>query len=91
MAKLPRQVIIAADDERIAKAAKSFGAKCVMTSKNCRSGTDRIAQAMAKLSCDIVVNIQADEPEIDPKSIDMVAKLLVKNPRSADGDFGGAF
>lgn len=81
LAKLPQQVIIAADDKRIAAAAKSFGAECVMTSKSCRSGTDRIAQAVEKLRCDIVVNIQADEPEVDPASIDKVAKLLVKNPR----------
>ena len=81
LAKLPQQVIIAADDKRIVAAAKSFGAQCIMTSKSCRSGTDRIAQALEKLRCDIVVNIQADEPEIEPASIDKVAKLLVKNPR----------
>ena len=80
LAKLPQQVIIAADDKRIAEAAKSFGAQCIMTSRSCRSGTDRIAQAVAKLRCDIVINIQADEPEIDPKSIDKVAGLLVNNP-----------
>ncbi len=80
-AKLPDKVIIAADDKRIADVAKSFGAQCIMTSKNCHSGTDRIAQAVAKLRCDIVVNIQADEPEIDPASIDKVARLLVKNSR----------
>lgn len=81
LAKLPQEVIIAADDERIAEAAKTFGARCIMTSKSCKSGTDRIAQAVAKIRCDIVVNIQADEPEIEPVSIDKVAKLLVDNPR----------
>jgi 3-deoxy-manno-octulosonate cytidylyltransferase (CMP-KDO synthetase) len=81
LAKLPQEVIIAADDEQIAAAAKSFGARCIMTSKSCKSGTDRIAQAVAGMRCDIVVNIQADEPEIEPGSIDKVAKLLVENPR----------
>jgi 3-deoxy-manno-octulosonate cytidylyltransferase (CMP-KDO synthetase) len=86
LAKLPEKVIIAADDKRIAEAAESFGADCVMTSPDCASGTDRIAEAIQKLSAiryplsanDIVVNLQADEPEIDPANIDAVAKLLLE-------------
>jgi 3-deoxy-manno-octulosonate cytidylyltransferase (CMP-KDO synthetase) len=103
-AKLPDRVIIAADGKRIADAAKSFGAECIMTSPDCPSGTDRIAEAIKKLADsgqrtadrkskklhaerytlnadDIVVNLQADEPEIDPANIDAVAKLLVDNPK----------
>ncbi len=80
MAKLPERVIIAADDERIAEAAKSFGAECVMTNPDCASGTDRIAEAAGGLDFDIVVNLQGDEPEIDPANIDAVAKLLLDNP-----------
>ena len=79
-AKLPEKVIIAADDEKIVAAAESFGADCVLTSVEHKSGTDRIAEAVADLDADIVVNIQADEPEIDPAYIDKVAKLLVDNP-----------
>jgi 3-deoxy-manno-octulosonate cytidylyltransferase (CMP-KDO synthetase) len=87
-AKLPERVIIAADDEKIVSAAKSFGAECVLTSVNHQSGTDRIAEAVQKLTPisyslspdDIVVNVQGDEPEIDPDNIDKVAKLLVDNP-----------
>jgi len=79
-AKLPEKIIIAADDERIAAAAKSFGAECVMTSPDCPSGTDRIAEAVADTDVDIVVNLQADEPEIDPANIDKVAQLLIDNP-----------
>lgn len=101
--KLPQMVIIAADDKKIAEAAKSFGAECVMTSRDCASGTDRIAQAVEKLADsvqrtadskdeklnpepytlnpnDIIVNVQADEPEIDPANIDTLAKLLIDNP-----------
>ena len=86
-AKLPDKVIIAADDKRIAAAAKSFSAECIMTSPDCSSGTDRIAEAIQKLSPkpyplnpdDIVVNLQADEPEIDPKNIDKLAQLLIDN------------
>jgi 3-deoxy-manno-octulosonate cytidylyltransferase (CMP-KDO synthetase) len=79
-AKLPEKVIIAADDKRIASAAESFGAECIMTSRNCPSGTDRIAEAVAKINVDIIVNLQADEPEIDPANIDKVAQLLIDNP-----------
>ena len=81
-AKLPEKVIIAADDERIAAAAESFGAECIMTSPDCPSGTDRIAEAVADIDVDIIVNIQADEPEIDPANIDKVAQLLIDNPNA---------
>ena len=79
LAKLPEKVIIAADDERIAAAAKSFGAECILTSPEHKSGTDRIAEAVADIDVDIVVNLQADEPEIDPKNFDYLAKLLLDN------------
>jgi 3-deoxy-manno-octulosonate cytidylyltransferase (CMP-KDO synthetase) len=81
-AKLPQKVIIAADDQRIADAAKSFGAECVLTSTDCQSGTDRIAEAVAGLDVDIIVNLQADEPEIDPENIDFVAQLLIEAQNS---------
>lgn len=80
LAKLPNKILIAADDKRIAQAAKSFGADCIMTSPDCASGTDRIAEAIADIDVDIVVNLQADEPEIDPKNIDYVAEILIDNP-----------
>jgi 3-deoxy-manno-octulosonate cytidylyltransferase (CMP-KDO synthetase) len=83
LAKLPDMVIIAADDKRIADAAKTFGAECIMTNPDCPSGTDRIAEAVGGLDFDIVVNLQGDEPEIDPANIDTVAKLLVDNPKSS--------
>jgi 3-deoxy-manno-octulosonate cytidylyltransferase (CMP-KDO synthetase) len=79
-ATLPEKVIIAADDERIAAAAKSFGAECILTSPDHKSGTDRIAEAVADINVDIVVNLQADEPELDPENIDCLAELLIKNP-----------
>jgi len=78
-AKLPANVIIATDDERIAVACASFGAEAVMTSAEHKSGTDRIAEAVANVEADIVINIQADEPEIEPKNIDYLAQLLLDN------------
>jgi 3-deoxy-D-manno-octulosonate cytidylyltransferase len=80
LAKLPEKVIIAADDQRVVDAAKTFGAECVLTSPEHTSGTDRIAEAVANIDVDIIVNLQADEPEIDPKNIDYLAELLVENP-----------
>jgi len=80
LAKLPQKVIIAADDERVVAAAYTFGAECKLTSPEHASGTDRIAEVAEELDVDIVVNLQADEPEIDPDNIDYVARLLVDNP-----------
>lgn len=77
--KLLQKVIIATDDKRVLAAADSFGADCVMTSPDHKSGTDRIAEAVGGIEADIVVNIQADEPEIDPEKIDYVARLLIEN------------
>ncbi|MFA5423010.1 MAG: 3-deoxy-manno-octulosonate cytidylyltransferase [Phycisphaerae bacterium] len=84
-AKLPDEVLIATDNEKVVCAVESFGAKCVMTSVDCASGTDRIAEAIQNSkfkiqNCDVVVNLQADEPEIDPANIDTVAQLLIDNP-----------
>jgi 3-deoxy-manno-octulosonate cytidylyltransferase (CMP-KDO synthetase) len=73
-------VIIAADDEKIAAAAGTFGAECILTSAEHKSGTDRIAEAVKDMDVEIVVNLQADEPEIDPQNIDYLAELLAKNP-----------
>jgi len=81
-ASLPDRVIIAADDKRIADAAESFGAECVLTSPEHKSGTDRITEAVADIDVDIVVNLQADEPEIDPANIDAVARLLIETQNS---------
>jgi len=79
-AKLLEKIIIATDDERVAAAASSFGAEAVMTSIEHQSGTDRIAEAVGGIDVEIIVNLQADEPEIDPASIDYLAKLIIENP-----------
>ncbi len=73
---------IATDHENIAKVVKSFGGKVVMTSNKHKCGTDRIAEAFntLKVSADIVVNIQGDEPFIDPIMIGEVAQPLLDDP-----------
>lgn len=73
-------VLIATDDERVLQACGEFGAACVMTSVEHQSGTDRIAEAAGGMDADIIVNLQADEPDIDPAYIDRVAGLLTANP-----------
>ena len=74
--KLDR-VVIATDDERILQAAKDFGAEVVMTSADHPTGTDRIAEAAAALpDAQYIINIQGDEPLIDPQLIDQLAVAL---------------
>src|SRR5690242_14631872 len=62
--------IIATDDEQIYEAARKFGARVRMTRADHPTGTDRVAEIASAESCDIVVNIQGDEPLIDPDAID---------------------
>ncbi len=73
-------VLIACDDERIVQAAQEFKARVVLTPRDCLSGTDRIAAAVKDIEADIVVNIQGDEPLIDPVVIDSVARVLRERP-----------
>lgn len=70
-------IIIATDDERIANTAKDFGAKVMLTSADHPTGTDRIAEVAASHpSADYIINIQGDEPLIDPSLIDQLALAL---------------
>lgn len=80
-AKSLGEVIVATDDARIADAAKQF-CRVEMTRADHPSGSDRIAEVAARCQCDAVVNIQGDEPLIDPKVIDAVAGALRDNEMS---------
>lgn len=75
-AQLLESVLIATDDERIGKACEEFGASWQLTRTDHPSGTDRIAEAAAKLDADIIVNVQGDEPEIDPANIDRLVECI---------------
>ncbi len=75
-ARLVDTVLVATDDERIATAVHAFGGQAVMTSPDHPTGTDRIAEVAAKLDCDIVVNVQGDEPCIAPEAIDAMVQPL---------------
>jgi 3-deoxy-manno-octulosonate cytidylyltransferase (CMP-KDO synthetase) len=70
------RVIVATDDDRIAAVVREAGYEARMTSPNHPSGSDRIAEVVASLQSDIVVNVQGDEPMIRPEMIDQVISLL---------------
>jgi len=74
------EVIVATDDERIAAAVRRFGGAVRMTAAHHPSGTDRIAEVARELACDLVVNIQGDEPLIRPAEIDAAAAPLLEDP-----------
>ncbi len=73
-------VVVLTDDERIASAVRAFGGNVEMTPLDCQSGTDRIAHAAKHWKADAVVNIQGDEPLIDPEIISEVARHLTDQP-----------
>lgn len=79
MASTLDAVYVATDSREIFDAVTRFGGKAVMTSKKHQTGTDRIAEAAAGMDADIVVNIQGDEPLIDPSHIDRAVKPLIDN------------
>jgi 3-deoxy-manno-octulosonate cytidylyltransferase (CMP-KDO synthetase) len=75
------EVIVATDSPEIAEAVKQFGGRAEMTGEH-SCGTDRIAEVVARShrEMDVVVNIQGDEPEIDPRQIDLLVETLAKQP-----------
>ena len=77
-AKSVSEVIIATDDDRIFKAVNGFGGNAVMTSLDHESGTDRIAEVVRDRECEIVVNVQGDEPLIPPGNIDRIVQPLLE-------------
>jgi 3-deoxy-manno-octulosonate cytidylyltransferase (CMP-KDO synthetase) len=77
--KLLSRVVIATDDERIAAAARVFGADVIMTSPDCASGTDRAAEVASASSCDFVINIQGDEPLVRGEMLDGLVRGLVES------------
>jgi 3-deoxy-manno-octulosonate cytidylyltransferase (CMP-KDO synthetase) len=74
------RVVVATDDERIARAVRGFGGIAVMTSPDCASGTDRVAEAARQWPSDLVVNLQGDEPVFDVKAVDELVGVMAGDP-----------
>jgi 3-deoxy-manno-octulosonate cytidylyltransferase (CMP-KDO synthetase) len=74
------RVVVLTDDERIARAVEGFGGEWEMTPADCASGTDRIAWAARRWSAAAVINIQGDEPLIEPEGVSRVAEHLAASP-----------
>lgn len=74
------RVLVATDDERIVEAVHTFGGEAVMTRGEHRSGTERLAEVAAHVEKPVFVNVQGDEPLIDPSAIDLAIETLVEAP-----------
>jgi 3-deoxy-manno-octulosonate cytidylyltransferase (CMP-KDO synthetase) len=73
------RVIVATDDHRIVEAVKQYDGEAVLTSPTHQSGTDRVAEVAATLDSKIIVNVQADEPFIDPGTIEVALTPVLRN------------
>jgi 3-deoxy-manno-octulosonate cytidylyltransferase (CMP-KDO synthetase) len=74
------RVIVATEDERIAAAVTAFGGEVQMTRADHPTGTDRLAEVAARIETDLIVNVQGDEPLIDPRMIDQAVNAVRRNP-----------
>ncbi len=84
-ASLVSEVMIATDDERIADAVRAFGGRVEMTDKGHATGTDRLAEVAGRLDSEIIVNVQGDEPLIEPAMIDEAIRPLIEEPEIVMG------
>src|SRR3989338_6279944 len=84
-------IFVAADDNRVLEAVKSFHGNVIMTRLDHQSGTDRVAEVAGNLSSDIFINVQGDEPLISPKLIDQVASRLISDKHLEMASAGAPF
>lgn len=78
LAKKVDAVVVATDDERIAEAVRSFGGRAELTDRDHANGTSRVAEVAARGDCEYVLNVQGDEPLLDPRSLDELAEALLE-------------
>lgn len=76
LAKSPDSVVVATDDERVAQAVRGFGGNVILTSAELQSGTDRVAAVADQIAAEFYVNVQGDEPLIEPETIDSAVELV---------------
>jgi 3-deoxy-manno-octulosonate cytidylyltransferase (CMP-KDO synthetase) len=78
-AQLVKSILVATDDERIKQAVENFGAQAILTRHDHRTGTDRVAEVATHVEADLYVDIQGDEPLIDPGTIDAVVAAMLED------------
>jgi len=78
-AQLVKSILVATDDERIKRAVEGFGGQAILTRPDHRTGTDRVAEVAAHVAAEIYVNIQGDEPLIDPGTVDAVLAAMLED------------
>jgi 3-deoxy-manno-octulosonate cytidylyltransferase (CMP-KDO synthetase) len=83
LAKRADQVIVATDDERILKAVEGFGGEARMTRADHRTGTERVAEVAAHVAGNVFVNVQGDEPLLDPTAVDAAVSSLLEEPQAS--------
>ena len=74
------EVLVATDDERIMNAVAAFGGAACMTSPDCPSGSDRLIEVAKSHPADVYVNVQGDEPLVEPSSIEKLARAMLEDP-----------
>jgi len=79
LASLPARIIVATEDQRIKAAVEAFGGEGILTRSDHRTGTDRIAEVATHIPADIYINVQGDEPLIDPGTVDAVAAAMAED------------
>ncbi|MGC8763051.1 MAG: 3-deoxy-manno-octulosonate cytidylyltransferase [Acidobacteriota bacterium] len=75
------EVVVATDDDRIARCVEEGGGRALLTSPSCPSGTDRVEEAARSLGADVVVNLQGDEPALDPHAVERLLTLMEEDPQ----------
>ena len=83
LAKSAGRVIVATDDDRILKAVQDFGGEARMTRTDHRTGTERVAEVAAHVEGEVFVNVQGDEPLLDPAAVDAAVAALLEEPAAA--------
>ena len=80
LSRFVSEVVVATDDERIVRAAEAHGVRCILTRSDHANGTSRIAEAIGDVDGGIFVNVQGDEPELEPSLIDATVAALLTDP-----------
>ena len=83
LAEKADRVIVATDDQRVVKAVEEFGGEARMTRTDHRTGTERVAEVAAHVAGEVFVNVQGDEPLLDPGAVDTAVKALLEQPTAA--------